>query len=294
MTTVKEKAYAKINLFLDVVEKREDGFHNVKTVMHSVDLFDMISVSVLPSKMLSVSLKVKNCPYIPSDGRNLASIAAREFCENLGITASVYIEIDKRIPVSAGLAGGSTDAAAVLRALNRIYKRPLTFKALAALGARIGSDVPYCVVGKTALCEGRGEIITPLCSDIELHTVIVSSSERVSTPEAYKALDNEYSDFDGSIPTGGAEKLAVITDCIKSGELSDKGMFNIFEQSVLRTAPKAKGAKQRLLELGSSFSMMSGSGPSVFGVFPDKETAASALDALKNEGYRAFYAKSVC
>ena len=203
MKALKEKAYAKINLYLDVLCKREDGFHDIKTVMHSVSLCDEVTVAISPARTSTIKLSVEGNVYIPSDGKNLAYKAASLFLEKLGIFANVNIKLVKKIPVAAGLAGGSSDAAAVLRAMNRLYKRPLTLAALCKLGAELGSDVPYCIMGKTAICEGRGELITPISTNIRLHTVIATANEYVSTPAAYSALDRHYSDFDGTVKTGG-------------------------------------------------------------------------------------------
>lgn len=288
MTTVKEKAYAKINLFLDVIGLRDDGFHDIKTVMHSVCLADVLTVTSAKSNSLSIKVTVEGSKYVPEDSRNLAYMAANLFCEYLGIKSDIQINIKKNIPVSAGLAGGSTDAAATLRALNRIFKKPLSLKALAALGAKIGSDVPYCVLGKTAVCEGRGEMITPLEFKEKLNVVIAVADERVSTPAAYKRLDEVYSDFDGSIPTGGEDYFNEIISAIGKGERIDRGLFNIFEVPVFGFCPKAAYIKSKLLEMGSEGSIMSGSGPSVFGIFESEALAKKACDQLILEGYRAF------
>lgn len=288
MTTVKEKAYAKINLFLDVIGLRNDGFHDIKTVMHSVCLADVLTVTSVKSNSLSIKVSVEGSKYVPEDGRNLAYMAANLFCEYLGIKSDIQINIKKNIPVSAGLAGGSTDAAATLRALNRIFKKPLSLKALAALGAKIGSDVPYCVLGKTAVCEGRGEMITPLEFKEKLNVVIAVADERVSTPAAYKRLDEVYSDFDGSIPTGGEDYFNEIISAIGKGERIDRGLFNIFEVPVFGFCPKAAYIKSKLLEMGAGGSIMSGSGPSVFGIFESEALAKKACDQLILEGYRAF------
>ena len=197
MNTVKDRAYAKINLYLDVIRRREDGFHDVETVMHALDLCDEVTVTVNPSRLRSVRLVIEGNRFLPTDSKNLAVRAANLFMDVLGVTASVDIRLLKKIPVSAGLAGGSSDAAAVLRALNRIYKKPFTRSMLAKISESLGSDVPYCVIGGTAFCKGRGERMTPVSIGAPLYAVIVSSGERVSTPEAYGALDQKYSNFDG-------------------------------------------------------------------------------------------------
>ena len=203
MTAVKEKAYAKINLFLDVLSKREDGFHDIRTVMHTVSLCDDVTVFYTPRDKTSIRISVDGNRYLPQDSRNLAYRAAELYLKKTAITASVEIKLIKRIPVAAGLAGGSADAAAVLRALNRINHKRLTDKALSELAGELGSDIPYCLFGKSALCEGRGENITRLPNAFLGHFVVAVGNEHVSTPKAYGALDVTFSDFDGSIPTGG-------------------------------------------------------------------------------------------
>ena len=293
MTAFKEKAYAKINLHLDVVGKREDGFHDIKTVMHSVSLYDAITVTVAPAREISIRLFVEGAGFLPTDSKNLAYRAASLFLERLGVGADVKIKLVKRIPVSAGLAGGSSDAAAVLRALNRLYKRPFTTKALMKMGAELGSDVPYCIVGKTALCEGRGERVTKIDCSPSINVVIAGSDERVSTPEAYASLDADHNDFLNYDSEKNASLLeSLIVDLKEDGSVKTH-LFNVFESSVLKKCPKSVKLKELLLSLGAEASMMSGSGPAVFGVFETAEDAKSACEKLISLGYRAYYAKSV-
>lgn len=293
MRAVKEKAYAKINLYLDVLSKREDGFHDIKTVMHSVSLYDTLTVSAEPSAESSVRLSVFGTRFLPTDGKNLAAAAATLFLERAAKTASVHIKLEKRIPIAAGLAGGSTDAAAVLRAMNKLFGKMFSMRALCAMAAELGSDVAYCLTGKTALCEGRGEVITPFAKSPSLNVVIAVANERVSTPAAYKALDGLFSDFDGSIPTGGEARYPKLVASLGEKILDTQGLFNVFEAAVLPDCKGAAKIKERLIELGAYGSMMSGSGPSVFGAFDTIEKAKAACAALRTEGYRAYYAKSV-
>ncbi len=293
MTVAKELAYAKINLYLDVLSKREDGFHNIKTIMHSVSLADEITVLLTPSRMLNVTLSVDGAQHLPNDGRNLACRAAVLFFEKLGKAADVKIKLVKRIPIAAGLAGGSSDAAAVLRALNKIYKKPFTLKSLAKMSSELGSDVPYCVLGKTAFCEGRGEIMIPIKTQISLNAVIVSTDEYVSTPEAYKTLDNIYSDFDGSVSTYGDKYFENIIAALEGTGKIYNGMFNVFEKAILPKCKKAEALKAELLSLGADFSMMSGSGPSVFGVFKTQKMAQNAEQKLKAQGVKAWFVQTV-
>ena len=203
------------------------------------------------------------------------------------------IRITKRIPAEAGLGGGSADAAAVLRALNRLHGKLFTNKALNSLAAELGSDVVYCLYGKCALCEGRGEIITKIKCDVVGHCVIAIANEHMGTPTAYKELDRIYSDFDGSHPTGAEVHFKALMDSLQVGRLDPNGLFNVFEAALLPMCPGAADAKKKLVELGASVSMMSGSGPSVFGLFDSAKQAKEACDRMRGLGFRAYSASFV-
>ncbi|MBO5945444.1 MAG: 4-(cytidine 5'-diphospho)-2-C-methyl-D-erythritol kinase [Clostridia bacterium] len=294
MKTVKERANAKINLYLDVLSKREDGFHDIKTVMHSVSFGDEITVNVKPSAQSSVRLTVEGNRFLPTDGRNLAVRAAYLFLEKAGLTADVEIRMVKRIPVAAGLAGGSTDAAAVLRALNKIFDKFFSIPALNAIASELGSDVVYCLYGRCALCEGRGELITKIKTRLDgLYTVIAISNEHMSTPTAYKALDVAFSDFDGTVISDGEGRFKSLINSLGENNVSADGLYNIFETAVLPMCPGATAIKARLLEEGAIAAMMSGSGPSVFGIFNTFEDSKRACMALRQAGFKAYYARMI-
>ena len=293
MISVKEHAYAKVNLYLDVINKREDNFHDIKTVMHTVSLSDDITVTVKKSAQTAVRLSVLGHPKLPTDSRNLAVRAAELFLNTTLISAEVDIRLVKRIPVAAGMAGGSSDAAAVLRAMNKAFKRPLTEKRLLELAAELGSDVPYCLIGGTALCYGRGERMDRLPEQLSLKLVLAIADEYVSTPAAYAELDAIYGDFKGVRDTSHEAALSSVLESAHSGEVESIKLYNIFENAVFKTCFKAESIKRKMLELGAIHSLMSGSGPSVFGIFVDETTAKAAVDELKNEGVRAYYAESV-
>lgn len=293
MRAVKESAYAKINLHLDVISRRPDGFHDIKTVMHSVSLCDDVTVTASPSPVTSVRMSVKGSNFLPTDEKNLAVRAALLYLKSAGLTASVDIRLDKKIPVSAGLAGGSSDAAATLRAMNKLFDRIFSDKALYRMAAELGSDVPFCLYGKTALCEGRGEIITKLPDTLKLNVVIAIANERVSTPGAYAELDREFASFDGSVPTSGEEYYSALLATLKEGKIPEGNLFNIFEKPVLKNCPKASRIKQLFYELGARVALMSGSGPSVFGIFDDAKKAEAARSALSSQRISAYIAKSV-
>ncbi len=293
MRSIKEFANAKINLYLSVTSKRADGFHGIDTVMHTVSLSDEVTLTLAGNGKRAVRLVLDGGKWLPTDGKNIAYAAAMLFMERAGINAEIHIKLVKRIPVAAGLAGGSADAAAVLRGMNRLFNRPLTEKVLLAIAAELGSDVPYCLLGGTALCTGRGEQITRLPDTLMLNAVIAVASEHVSTPAAYAALDALYSDFDGSVPVESGNSLCELLSSVKSGVLDVRGLYNIFEEAVLPTCPGAVGIKSRLSELGARYVMMSGSGPSVFGIFDTADSAQKAANALTAEGITAHAVHSV-
>ncbi len=293
MKTIKEKARAKINLYLDVLAKREDGYHDIKTVMASVSFGDDITVSVEPAPVSSVKMTVAGTKFLPTDSRNLAVRAAELFLERAKINAAVEIHMVKRIPIAAGLAGGSSDAAAVLRALNKLYGRLFSIPALNSIAAELGSDVVYCLYGKCALCEGRGEIITKIKTSVTSYAVIAIGNEHVSTPQAYRALDAVYSDFDGTKSTGGDVHFVKLIDGLNKNCLDINGLFNCFETAVLPECPGATEIKSRLLALGATAAMMSGSGPSVFGLFDTLTAAKNATAELRKSGFKAYWCELV-
>jgi len=293
MTTIKERANAKINLYLDVLSKREDGFHDIKTVMHSVNFGDEITVTAVPSEKTSVRVEVIGARFLPLDNRNLAVRAAYLFLEKAKLTEEVTIKLVKRLPVAAGLAGGSSDAAAVLRAMNKIHSKLFTVPALTAISAELGSDVAYCLYGKTALCEGRGEKITKLPVKIKETFVIAIANERVHTPSAYKDLDNIYNGFPLGTKTAGESKYPILLDSLRKGKIDPVGLFNVFEDAVLPVCQGAFKIKTELIRLGAKGALMSGSGPSVFGIFDNIEDAKAACYELRKMKFKAYYATSV-
>lgn len=293
MRVVKEKANAKLNLYLDVISRRGDGFHEIKTVMHSVSLADEITLTYTPSSTTSVRMQVSGNRYLPADEKNLAVRAALLYLETAHKNAIIDIKLNKRIPIAAGLAGGSSDAAATLRAMNKIFGRMFTDKALYKMAERLGSDVPYCLYGKTALCEGRGERITKLPDSLKLNVVVAISHERVSTPTAYSELDEVFNSFDGSALTGGERYYDSLVSSLNAGGNISPFIFNVFERAVLPHCGGATAIKKRLIELGAGGALMSGSGPSVFGIFDTYEQARAACRALREENVLAYAATSV-
>lgn len=272
------KAYGKINLSLDVVGKREDGYHLLKMIMQSVDLYDSISFEKC-DKGINISC---NKPYIPIDDKNLVYKAAKLFMDTYNIHEGINIYLKKNIPVSAGMAGGSADAAAVFKALRQVFKIDADDNELMSLGIKIGADVPYCIIGGTALCEGIGEVITPLKPFKNHILVLVKPNFGVSTKEVYKNLD--ISKIFKHPHTGALIKA------MEQENLEDvcSNMKNLLENVTLRKYPVLKRIKEDMLKMGAMGSMMSGSGPTIFAFFDDMLKAQRCYDKFKTQ-YREVY-----
>ncbi len=269
-----ERAYAKINLFLDVTERREDGFHNIVSVMQSVSLYDTITLCAKISDRINIALTCDDLS-LTLDENNLIYKSALKYLAFYEIKADVKISLCKRIPIGAGLGGGSSDAAATLRALDKIFCRA-TESELIHLATQIGSDVPFCLIGGRALCTGRGEKIQRLNDTPLNHIVIAIGKERVSTPKAYALLDQKYKSFIGNTYT----------------PLEYKGQYyNIFE-SITDTAD-VLNIKEIMTKNGAEFTLMSGSGPSVFGIFATEYRTKVAYDALIKKGFSAYCCQTI-
>lgn len=282
---MKINAYAKINLFLDVMEKRPDGFHNIRSIMHRVSLCDVVKVDRLSDCGREIKISCASSS-VPQGEGNLVWKAAKLFFDFFAIEEyNVSIEIEKRIPISAGLAGGSADAAATLVALNKEYGINADTTTLCVLGAKLGSDVPFCINGRTSLTTGRGEVMQDVESNLELILVIAKGGEGVSTPSAYRRIDERFgdtlcenfADLDGAL------------NAVKSGSmiLLAETVYNTFEEVVLPEHAEASRAKAVMLENGAVFAMLSGSGPSVFGAYENTADAERVCAKLSAEGYEA-------
>ena len=273
-TVITEKAYAKLNISLDVSRPRPDGYHDMKMIMQSVSLCDDITITLKDSTEISAECNLK---YIPGNEKNLAVKAARLYFEAAGIRSGALIDIHKNIPVGAGMAGGSTDAAAVLRALERQFGKPLGKERLLELAAAAGSDVPFCLIGGTALAEGRGEILTPLAPMPDCWFAICKPVFSVSTPELFAALDKVrlrmHPDTDGIINALNEGNLRQI--CMR--------MYNVFESVPDRRMKDIAEIKSRMIDAGALGTAMTGTGSAVFGVFTEKEKAEALCPALQNE-----------
>lgn len=280
------KAYAKINLHLDVIGKRDDGYHDVNTVMQSVSLCDDVSVTLTDDKTFYSSCNVSN---VPCDEKNIAVRAAMLFADEVALDKGAHIEIFKRIPMAAGLAGGSTDAAATLVAMNKLCGEPLSVENLCDLGSRLGADVPFCIAGGCKFSDGRGDVLHDFPNlPTDMIFVVACGGEGVSTPWAYSTLDKEYNDF------VGYEKKSVkpLEDAITSGETYAiaNNTFNVFEAPISSQRPIVDEIKNEMIKNRAINAMMSGSGPSVFGIFCNLDDAKMAELAITKKGYFA----SVC
>ncbi len=270
--TFSEKAYAKINLTLDVTGQRGDGYHTIETVMHTVSLYDRVLVRRREEPGIVLSC---NLPYLPRDGRNLAVRAAQAFLLAAGLGGQgLDICIKKRIPVGAGLAGGSTDAAAVLRVLDRMYGSPIPYPDLLELALSLGADVPFCMKGGAAVARGIGELLQDAPALPECWIVLCKPPVSVSTRAAYALLDGW-----GELEHPAA---APAVDALERGDLRGlcKALGNSFQQPIEKEKPIILKIRQELLRSGAQGALMSGSGSAVFGIFEDQAAAREAARRL--------------
>lgn len=280
MTTLFEPAFAKLNLTLDVLGKRPDGYHDLKSVMQTVSIRDDIEIDVDTDAPWEILCSNEE---IPCDESNLAMKAARLFFDATGKqTSGIQIRIHKRIPTQAGMGGGSADAAAVLRALNRHYDSPLSVGALAELGGRIGSDVPFCVIGGTCECTGRGEKLRKLPDMPECVFVVVKPDFSVSTPAMYQKLDSE--------GIGARPNHAAMESALLSGDLGAiaQNLCNVFDPVVTQDNLELNYIKSIFNTYGSLGQQMTGSGSAVFAICTEFEYASVICNMLK-ENYPSIF-----
>ena len=282
MKQAKITAYAKINLVLDVLRKREDGFHEVAMVMQAIDLADTIHLKEAQRNWLHTDNK-----HIPPNMNNLAMKAVLLMQERFSQVKPLEVTLEKRIPVAAGLAGGSTDCAAVMLGINKMYNLNLSLAELEALGAELGSDIPFCMGGPTALATGRGEQIKalPHCPDVYL--VLVKPSFGVSTPKVYGNLRveerKEHPDVEACIRALKNQNAAQVID----------SMGNLLEQSTFELQPEVKTLKEDMMKAGCAHVLMSGSGPTVFAAFADEAEAQAYYQNIKSKYPGAIFARTV-
>ena len=285
MITLQQQAFAKLNLTLDILGKREDGYHDLRSVMQQISLCDDLEIDLETGEDWKIQC---DCDGVPCDSSNLAWKAAGVFYKALGKDpGGVTIRITKRIPSQAGLGGGSADAAAVLLALNKHENQPFSADELAALGSKIGSDVPFCVMGGTALAEGRGEVLRPLPAMPDCFYCIVMPDFSVSTAQLYAAFDEKGSPY--------RPDTAGMTAALEQGDLlhAAGSVGNSFETLVAADHPEIKEMKDAMLDSGALGAAMTGSGSAVFGIFDSFDMAAISSMSLMERGYRTYLSRNV-
>lgn len=265
------RSYAKINLTLDVLKKRADGYHDIKMIMQTVSLFDLILVDRTRESGISVSTNLR---YLPCNDKNIAYKAADAFLQKTGVRDGVKIMIHKNIPVAAGLAGGSGNCAAVLTALNMLHGNILSDKELMAIGAELGADVPYCFNGGTQIAEGIGEILTPLTPMPDAYILLVKPQINVSTASIYSEID--------SAPISVRPDTEAMKRALSEGSITGvaDNLCNVMEAVTEKMYPIIGGIKQKMMMNGALGAVMSGSGPTVFGIFSDFKTAKANADSF--------------
>ena len=260
-----------MNLGLDVIRRREDGYHEVKMIMQTVRLYDRI---ILEKTQKGISMET-NLSFLPVNEQNIAYRAAKMLMDEFHIQSGLHIKIDKHIPVAAGMAGGSTDGAAVLYGVNKIFELGLTKRQLMERGVKLGADVPYCIMRGTVLSEGIGEILTPVPSLPDCHILIAKPPVSVSTKHVYENLKldkiEKHPDIDGMIEALRMEDLHGVT----------QRMENVLETVTIPEHPEIQQIKDLMIKDGALNALMSGSGPTVFGIFDDREKGMRARDLLR-------------
>lgn len=283
-----ERANAKINLYLNVISKRENGYHDLKSIMQTVSLCDLVTVDFHPASHTEILLQASGAAQMPLDCRNLAWRAAERYAEATKIRGKIRIFIEKHIPMAAGLAGGSADAAAVLRGLNRLCGDRLNTDELCAVGTPLGADIPFCIVGGTSFVTGIGESLKELPSVAPCFLTVACAGEGVSTPWAYGKLDASYGNF--AVPASDGGHLEPLLNSLRNASLPETcaHLFNLFEEVVPPVRQNVCRLREIMVGSGAMGALMSGSGPSVFGMFQDRADAETACNACLAEGAAAF------
>ena len=272
MKSIKLDAYGKINLGLDVLGKRDDGYHDLDMIMQSVDLCDKITITKNDSGEITVK---SNTGKIPNDESNLAYKAAKLLVDEFNIEKGVEIEIEKNIPISGGMAGGSTDCASVLKGMNKLFKLKLSEQDLMDRGVKLGADVPFCIMGKTARAEGIGEILTPIPNKLKGYIVLAKPPISVSTGFVYGRIDE--------VEVKNKPDTEAMIEAIKENDLQAlaDSICNVLEEVTIPDYPIVQEIKDKMINKGALNAMMTGSGPTVFGLFDDETKATAAVDELK-------------
>ena len=292
MKTVKKKAYGKINIFLDIESRKADGYHNIKSIMQTVDWYDEISVQNRTDSEIKISCSNSQ---IPCDKSNISYKVAKAFLDEIGSTSGVNIHIEKNIPISAGMAGGSADGAATLEALNELFNIPLSTENLISISKSIGADIPFCLIGGTKLIGGIGDIIEDTDSNLPNCFILCAKQDgqNISTPGAYKELDIIHQNF-----TSYSHHKTLLDNIllgIKEQNITtiSQNVYNIFEETESARLANIAQIKDVMLKSGALCALMSGSGPSVFGIFTDEEKANFACGTLLNSKIQARVCKPI-
>ncbi|EQB89336.1 4-diphosphocytidyl-2-C-methyl-D-erythritol kinase [Clostridium punense] len=280
---MKLKAYGKINISLDVIGKREDGYHLLRMIMQTVDIYDELTFEPCEEGIHITCDK----EGVPTDKRNLVYKAIELFKNTYEIQGGIKVHINKNIPMEAGMAGGSTDAATALKAMRDLYKPEVSNQELMDLGVKIGADVPYCILGGTALCEGIGEVITPLKPFKNKVLLVVKPNFGVSTVSVYKAFNikevKDHPDTEGLITAMEKEDVSYVAE----------NMMNLLEEVTIKKNEEIQEIKAFMVEEGSLGAMMTGSGPTVFGFFESKDKAEKCYEKLKGKYKEAFVTTTI-
>lgn len=275
MEKIELKAYGKINLGLDVIRKRPDGYHDLDMIMQMVDVYDDIVIT----KNKTGKIEVKTDTAVLSNGKdNLAYMAAKMLMDEFKIKDGVNIYINKRIPIAGGMAGGSSDCATTLMGINQLFELGLSKEELMERGVKLGADVPYCVLGGTAIARGIGEVLTPLPAPADCHVIIAKPPVSVSTAYVYGHIK--------PLKITKRPDIEAMAQSIKDGDLKKMAslIYNVMEDVTVGEYPIISEIKQVMLDNGALNSIMSGSGPTVFGLFDDKEKAQQCVKTLEEKG----------
>ncbi len=277
MKTIEKKAYAKVNLALDVLRKRPDGYHDVKMIMQNLSLCDELTFSVDENTTEGIISISTNKESVPTDERNLIYKAIKLMYETYGLHNNISVKLIKNIPVEAGMAGGSTDCAAAIKAVNELFDLKLSIKKMQEIGVKLGADVPFCILGKTAVSEGIGEILTEIPGLKECYVLVAKPPISVSTAFVYKNLKADeikvHPDVDG------------MAQALKNNDLSEicKRMSNVLETVTACSHPEIIIIENVMKNNGAINSIMSGSGPTVFGIFDSKEQCEKTAKIIRDE-----------
>ena len=267
------KSYGKINLGLDVLRRREDGYHEVRMIMQTVGLYDVLTMKKRKDDKIEMTC---NLSFLPTDERNLVYKAVKLIKDKYHIKDGVEINLSKRIPVAAGMAGGSSNCAAALKGMNKLFDLGLSIDELCEIGVTLGADVPYCIWGGTALSEGIGEKLSRVDAMPDCYILIAKPGISVSTAFVYKNLDlpalSKNPDIDGML------------ECLKEKDLTGicDRLENVLETVTIKEYPIIEKVKKHLMDQGAKGALMSGSGPTIFAIFEDKKTADDAMESLRS------------